>query len=228
MDHLRLLAQQLGSTIASHIASFVVPPPPVTVGSQIIYLFPGLEPDDGHTIIQPVLQWGDTGADEDGVNRTGNFWTAASWIVPAPDGHTYHTPHVRVDAGTILTGAMTLLNRAASGNIYKCEFLRLAGTDFITPAMSELTWAMETLEAYETNGVHNPPYDLDAALEYPNVGMIQFTGIDITTAAGLSPAGNWAPSDTVQNYGEHTVIATNSSTGGGVNICLGGGRVLTG
>jgi hypothetical protein len=94
-----------------------VPPEPVTQASQLIYLFNGMQPASTSpllTILQPVLQWGGTDADEDGVTRVGPFWTVASWIVPDASGNVHHTPHVRVNTGDLLVGVgvMTLTSKA--------------------------------------------------------------------------------------------------------------------
>jgi hypothetical protein len=126
-----------GASVKSFLTSWKVPAAPATQSSQLLYLFNGAEPADASTIVQPVLQWGDSGPDEDGKNRTGPFWTAASWIVPAPDGHTYHTPHVRVSPGDTLVGAVTLIKKSAGGCTYACEFRGLAGTNFSTPPIPE-------------------------------------------------------------------------------------------
>jgi hypothetical protein len=211
-----------GQTITSLVTTWTVPPAPATVGSQLIYLFNGIEPQDGSTIVQPVLQWGDSGADEDGVNRTGQFWTVASWIVPAPDGHAYHTPHVPVNPGDNLVGAVTLLDKSAAGCNYQCEFQGVAGTSFTTGAIAELTWCMQTLEAYELGSTANPPYDLNAVTEYPDTPMTRFGAITIATAAGPGPAGVWQSENAVTNFGEQTVILTNASVGGEVDIYYSG------
>jgi len=85
-----------GGPIESFVTTWTVPPDPATKGSQLLYLFNGLEPADGQMILQPVLQWGDSGFDEDNVNRTGQFWTVASWLVGWPRQFgSSHPPHPR-------------------------------------------------------------------------------------------------------------------------------------
>jgi hypothetical protein len=198
-----------GQPISKLTTTWRVPPDPGTVASQLVYFFNGIEPADGKVIVQPVLQWGDSGAD-DGQNRTGPFWTVASWIVGGPDDSATHTPHIRVN---------TLLNRTAGGFVYQCEFEGLAGTVLPTPEMSELIWCMHTLEAYELQGNHNPPYDLDAQLEYPATNSISFDQINIQTNAP-GPVGNWVPRNIVSDYGEHTTVITDAPTNGDVDIYL--------
>ena len=207
-----------GQTITSLLTSWTVPPAPSAQATQLLYLFNGIEPADGSTIVQPVLQWGDSGTDEDHINRTGPFWTVSSWIVPAPNGHAYHTPHVRVRPGDTLVGAVTLISQSAAGFAYKCEFQGVPGTDYFTVPVAELTWCMQTLEAYELNSAANPPYDLYSDSEYPDTAMTVFGAIDITTKDGAGPAGTWVPWDIVDSFGERTLIAANASTNGEVDI----------
>lgn len=205
-----------GRPITKFVTTWEVPPAPATQSSQLLYLFNGIEPADGQVIVQPVLQWGDSGADEDGQNRTGAFWTVASWIVGGPDDSATHTPHVRVNAGDMLVGTVTLAGRSAAGFVYNCEFQGLAGTTLVTSAVSELIWCIETLEAYELQGSHNPPYDLGAATEYPPA-PVTFEKIGIVTDVP-GPPGLWSSSDIVTQYGEHTSITTNATTDGEILI----------
>jgi hypothetical protein len=76
-----------GYSIGDFSASWNLPSDPSIYSSQIIYLFPGLEPNPNPSaiIIQPVLQWGNNSY------FGGNYWTMASWYV---QGNTflYSTP----------------------------------------------------------------------------------------------------------------------------------------
>jgi hypothetical protein len=205
-----------GNPITSFTTTWTVPPVPAVQASQLIFLFNGIETADGQLIVQPVLQWGDSGPDEDGQNRTGPFWSIASWIVGGSDGSATHTPHIPVNPGDRLVGLVTLANQSAAGFVYSCEFEGLAGTTLMTPPTSELVWCVETLEAYENQGNQNPPYDLNAAAEYP-AGSATFEAIGIVTNAP-GPAGLWNANDIVSQYGENTAITTNSTADGEVVI----------
>jgi hypothetical protein len=206
-----------GNPITSFTTTWTVPPAPADAASQLIYLFNGIEPADGQTILQPVLQWGDSGADDDGQNRTGAFWTAASWLVGGVDNSATHTPHVRVNPGDVLIGAITLVSQSDAGFAYTCEFRGLAGTTLPTPPMGQLVWCVQTLEAYELQGNPTPPYELNAPSEYPASDAVTFGDIHIITNAP-GPAGSWLKQDVVTNYGEHTEISANASSGGTVVI----------
>jgi hypothetical protein len=206
-----------GRPITRFATTWTVPPAPALEASQLIYLFNGIEPSDGQAILQPVLQWGDSGTDKDGQNRTGPFWTAASWLVGGPDGSAIHTPHVRVNSGDVLVGVITLTAQSGAGFEYACEFEGLAGTSMTTQPISELAWCVETLEAYELQGNQAPPYDLNDAAEYPLSNSVTFSSIDIVTNAA-NPNGLWQSQDVVTQFGEHTEIAANTSTNGRVLI----------
>jgi hypothetical protein len=214
-----------GAPITSFRTTWTVPPVPLTQASQLIYLFNGLQPPSGAaflTIIQPVLQWGDSGADEDGVQRTGPFWTIASWIVPDASGNVHHTPHVRVNPGDVLVGVMTLTGPSGALFTYSCEFQGIAGTNFTVTNLPQLAWAVETLEAYENGTTKTPPYDLNTASEYPDTDHLAFQGISIEAGSALSSL-NWQADDYVSTFGEHTTIANPSPSSGEVDIYFGWG-----
>ena len=206
-----------GSPITSFRTAWRVPPLPAKQAAQLIYLFNGLEPADGPLILQPVLQWGDSGADEDGVQRTGPFWTVASWSVGV-DAH--HTPHVRVNPGDLLVGVMRLVNQSAGKFSYACEFEGIAGTNHSLVNVSELVWCNETLEAYENGSSTAPPYDLNDSTEYPATGYTAFQHISIQTGS-VNPSVTWSPFQLVSKYGEMAVPVSNSSTDGEVDLFYG-------
>lgn len=205
-----------GNPVSQFVSTWTVPPAPDDQASQLLYLFNGMQTADGQIIVQPVLQWGDHGADDDGVNRSGPFWTAASWIVGGPYGSAMHSHHVPVSPGDILVGAINLTDQSPNGFVYSCEFQGLPDTQFSTDAMAELVWCVETLEAYELQGNQRPPYDLNAASEYPT-GSVTFTDIAITTSAP-GPSGQWSKHLLVSQNGENISISTNSTSAGEIVI----------
>jgi hypothetical protein len=208
-----------GSPISSFVTTWTVPPMPETQAAQLLYLFNGMQPANTApflTILQPVLQWGSSGPDEDGVMRTGSFWTIASWIVPDATGSVHHTPHIRVEPGEVLVGVMALTGQAGGLFTYSCGFQGIAGTMFSVTNMPELVWCVETLEAYENNSTTPPPYDLDSAAEYPATDRTAFGTINIRT--GAAPTSHWAPDNYETKYGEHTTVVSDSATNGEVDI----------
>lgn len=198
------------------MSTWNVPPEPADRSSHLLYLFNGMQTADGQIIVQPVLQWGDHGADDDGVNRTGPFWTAASWIVGGPYGSATHSHHVPVNQGDTMVGAITLTNQSANGFVYSCEFQGLPDTQFSTDAIAELVWCVETLEAYELPDTQTRPYDLNKASEYPT-GSVTFTDIAIATNAP-GPSGQWSKHLLGSQNGENISIATDSTSSGEIVI----------
>lgn len=137
-------------------------------------------------------------------------------MVPGPDGHTYHTPHVRVSEGVLLSGRVDLLEQSAAGFKYPCEFAGIDGTAFTTPALQQLSWCVLTLEAYELESTVSPPYDLNVPSEYPASRTV-FQDIDVSTAEGSGDV-RWAVQNIVTGFWEHTVVVVNSGVSGEVEI----------
>ena len=202
-----------GGPVQKFTTRWIVPADPTTRGDQLIYFFSGMETADGSHILQPVLQWGNSGLDSDGVNHTGRFWTATSWLVGDSQGDAVYKLHTQVRSGDQLTGTIVLLSQNAAGFVYSCEFEEIAGSRFETEPIPELLWCVETLEAYELNSGLCSPYDLFDASEYPASGSVGFTDIYIATANAI-PNGQWSTVDKVTNYGEQTTIIDNSATAG--------------
>jgi len=209
-----------GEIITSFRTTWQVPPAPARQAQQLLYIFNGIQPEESasvQTILQPVLQWGGRGADEDGVTRVGNFWTVASWIVPDAQGIVHHTPHVRVNPGDILVGNMTLTAQSGGVFTYTCEFEGIPATRFSVDNMPELTWCIEVLEVYELDSTVAPPYDLHTASEYPDTERIAFREVNIRTGNG-NPSGNWLIEDYITTFGEHSVLVPDSPVNGEIDI----------
>lgn len=203
-----------GGPITQFVSTWTVPPAPANRSSQLIYLFNGMQTADGQIIVQPVLQWGDHGTGNDGVNRTGPFWTVASWLVGGPSAT--HSRHVPVNAGDILVGAITLADQSENGFSYSCQFEGISETQLAVDPMAELVCCVETLEAYEPLAAQTVPYDLNDAQEYP-AGSVTFSKISITTN-GAGPPAQWSSDDLVSVHRETTSISTNSTAGGEIVI----------
>ncbi|KAF7319302.1 hypothetical protein HMN09_00267700 [Mycena chlorophos] len=135
---------------------FVVPPPPVMVSEQTLFLFPGLLPLDGSSILQPVLQYG--------VSAVGGstFWGVALWYVIG-DQTIFVTPLRSVSSGTNLQGILSLLNFTTSTGAptYTYWTTMLPGAN--SPAgltidvPFEFTWSTVTLEAYNVISLESYP-----------------------------------------------------------------------
>jgi hypothetical protein len=192
-----------GTAISVFATTWIVPATPATPASQLVYFFNGLQNVGGTEILQPVLQWGSSGA------GGGAFWSVASWHVDS-QGHAYSTPATPVNPGDALTGLMTMTGAFNDGTYnYRCEFVGVPGTALMALSMPELTEAEETMEAY----------GVTASTEYPGGPSTAMSQIDVQVGGNPAPLA-WA-SNTMQNplYGENAVIVSNASPGGEVDLC---------
>jgi len=190
-----------GTAISSFATTWVVPPAPASQSDQLIYLFNGLEDQTGDNILQPVLQWGVSGA------GGGNMWGVASWYVDSSH-HAFCTALVPVKVGDKLTGVMTLEIQADASLNYACAFQGIPGTKLIAQGLSELVQACETLEVY---GLTKPT-------DYPNASMTAMTDISLEIMSKPAPL-RWVP-EVMNNppFGEHTEIVSGATPGGEVNL----------
>jgi hypothetical protein len=189
-----------GKPIKSFKTTWMVPPPPSTQSGQTIFLFNGIQ--NSSMIYQPVLQWGGSAA------GGGNYWAVASWYVDGQGGPAFHSPLTQVSPGATLIGVMTMTGQ--SGNLfnYNCNFQGIANSGYAVNNIQELTWCIETLEAYS----------LTKCTDYPATPMTPMIGIEITTSGGEAPL-NWAASNPITDCGQHTSIISDASPGGEVILC---------
>jgi Repeat of unknown function (DUF346) len=191
-----------GSPVSSFSTQWVVPPAPIAEDGQVIFLFNGIQNET--MIYQPVLQWGVSAA------GGGNYWAVASWYADGQGGQAFHTDLVRVNPGDLLTGVMTLTGQSGGNFSYNCEFNGIANTSLPIQNVQQLTWCVETLEAYGIKG----------APDYPVTFRVPMKAIDIKTGT-TTPAVNWAPSNTVTDCGQHALVVDNSGSNGEVDLCFG-------
>lgn len=195
-----------GSSITSFSTTWTVPPPPANLGRQLIFLFSGIENHGAnYGILQPVLQWGRSAA------GGGPRWMVASWYV-TNDGSALYSPLVPVNPGDTLVGVMTLtgVSPVAGGSPtfdYNCVFTGLPQTSLNVRGIGELLWCNQTLEAYRVT-------DCD---HYPDTPSTSMASIAIRTGA-TNPALVWQPAADVTDCGQHTVVVSNSSTDGRVDL----------
>jgi hypothetical protein len=184
------------NAITSFTTTWEVPSAPTTDSNQLIYLFNALEDQAGNVILQPVLQWGVSGA------GGGSYWSVASWYVDS-SGHAFCTPVVQVSAGDQLIGLMT-----SDGTNYSSEFQGIADTKLIARGLGQLAMATQTLEAY----------GLTKLSDYPNSPSTRMAAIDIQLGGNVAVL-NWSQSSMVNPaFGEHTQIVSNANPGGEVDL----------
>jgi hypothetical protein len=188
-----------GHPVSRFATTWVVPPAPATNHNQTIFLFNGIQ--NSTMIYQPVLQWGSSFA------GGGNYWSVASWYVDGQGGVAFHTNLVRVNPGDVLVGVMTLTGQSGNKFSYNCEFQGIANTSLPISNVEELTWNIETLEAY---GVQQ-------CSDYPDTNFTAFTAIDLQTSGGR-PAISWSPVNAVTDCGQSARVVSNANPGGEVDL----------
>lgn len=195
-----------GHSITSFSTTWTVPPAPQDpTDDQLIFLFSGIQNSANSTILQPVLQWGTSGAGGDAS------WMVASWYVGL-NGHAMHSPLVAVNPGDTLVGVMTLAgvnNKPGTPTTfdYHCVFTGLPETSLHVRNIGELVWANQTLEAYR----------IESCGDYPDTASTAMKAIAIRTGT-TSPSLTWTPVNRVTNCGQHTVVVSNSATDGEVDL----------
>ncbi|KAF8318216.1 hypothetical protein DL93DRAFT_2165243 [Clavulina sp. PMI_390] len=200
---------QGSSPISSLTGSWVVPPAPKTNNGQTVYLFNGIEPDSGDSILQPVLQYGPSPAG----TPSGSGWGVASWYVT--DTQAYYTNLVSVSVGQSLTGNIQLAQNPAlsilqalgltSGYYYQASFPNIGGTTLSVSSNEELTWACQTLEVYGATDASQLPS-----------GNTVFSNIQLQTQQGV-PSVTW---DTISDPsdGVSATVNTQGAANGQVTI----------
>ena len=195
-----------GTPVSSFKTMWQVPPPPsVQDPGEVVFLFNGIQNYGANFgILQPVLQWGVSAA------GGGAYWSVASWYVTS-GGQAFHTNLVRVNPDDTLIGVMTKTGQNGTAFSYTSQFQGIAGTELPVQNIAELMWCNETLEAYGINAAGN----------YPNTPLTEFTEINIRTGAAV-PAITWTPVDRVTDTGQHGVVDSNSASYGEVDIFYSG------
>ncbi len=188
-----------GHPVSRFATTWVVPPAPATDHGQTIFLFNGIQ--NSTMIYQPVLQWGPSAA------GGGSYWAVASWYVDGQGGVAFHSNLVSVNPGDVLVGVMRLTGQSGNRFSYACEFVSIANTSLPISNVEELTWNIETLEAY----------GIQQCSDYPNTNFTAFVGIDLQTGAG-NPAITWTPVNSVTDCGQNTHVVSNANAGGEVDI----------
>jgi len=157
-------------------AAWNVPPVPQDEGTQVLFLFNGLQNngplDAATTIIQPVLQFGVSEA------GGGKYWAIASWFVSST-GHAVYSKLLTVETGALLLGNMTNSNGLWNIVTYDSN----SGTDVsinVRPAASQL-FASITLEVYQVS----------SCLEYPQ-GSTTFFDLVLKDGDGEATP-TWTP-----------------------------------
>ena len=172
------------SPLGSLFSQFVVPTPPTNNGGTIFF-FPGSEPSDGSTILQPVLQYGPS------AGGGGNYWAAASWFC-CPAGWQHYSPLINVNTGDTIIGTMGSSCSGSSCNwsvttidMNTSKSTTLSSSNVTTP----FTWNVGgVLEAYNVNTCN----------QFPASGTIGFITV-LSNQSGGGFVANYSNSGTICN-----------------------------
>ena len=188
-----------GAPVSLLRTTWTVPPPPRTQSGQTVFLFNGIE--NATMIYQPVLQWGVSAA------GGGDYWAIASWYAAGPGGHSFYSPLTPVAAGTELVGVMTLTDRSSTGCSYEAAFEGFAATSLPVRNVPELSWCVQTLEAY----------GIGARSDYPPVTVTAMRAIELQVG-GRPAALAWTAYSPVTDTGQHCVVVSNDAALGEVDL----------
>jgi hypothetical protein len=190
---------QSGTPVSSFTTTWTVPKAPKAYHQQTLFQFNSIEPSSYDSILQPVLQYGPSAA------GGAKYWAVASWYVTGNDA--YYSSLVKVKAGQVLVGVITLTSQSGQNFTYSCEFTGISGTNFSIENISQLTWCTETLEVY----------GVSACNEFPNTAYSEMDDINVLTG-GKTPSVDWVPTDVATSCGVQTTIVTNGGTDAAVDI----------
>ena len=187
-----------------------MPQNPASVGTQVVYFFPGLQPltdaFDGF-ILQPVLGWNQ-------INN-GAGWTIASWNC-CRQRNAIHSPLVAVSAGNNLYGYVWGTGCNAQTGV--CTgwqvFTSAAGggqTTLNTDAYGDvLNWNFSgVLEAY----------NITSCDQYPPNQTVTYSNVTTRNINGNSTQPGWGTSDPARSP-SCSVSATSTSSTATITWCI--------
>jgi hypothetical protein len=176
-------------------ATFKVPSTPDDQ-SKLVYLFPGLEPSSGSTILQPVLAFG----------YGGPFWSIASWACGSPCPHsTIKT----VNAGDTIEGTMVASSCTSAG---KCTWT-ITTKDVTTNVSTALTVTGQPAFYWTFGGVLEA-YSIDSCAQYPRNASATFTSLHVYdhNLAELTPTWHEAQGNMTPTCGYTSSASTHTVT----------------
>ncbi len=147
------------------------------------------------------MQWGSSAA------GGGNYWAVASWYADGQGGQAFHSQLIQVNPGDTLVGVMTLSGQSGSSFSYNCQFQGIANSGLPIQNVQQLTWSVETLEAY----------GITRCSDYPDTDIITFRGINIQIGSS-TPTLSWLPVNAVTDCGYRAIVASNSNQAGEVDL----------
>jgi hypothetical protein len=187
------------SPVSYFDTTWLVPPYPSTYNGQTLFQFNSIEPGDGTSILQPVLQYGPSAA------GGGQYWAVASWFVIGDNA--YVSSLVQVWPKESLTGIIQLLHHKRSRFSYRSQIFGISGTELLVYNIPQLIWCTETLEVYGVN----------ECTDFPNTAYSQMYDINVQLKRGTAPLA-WSVTNAATSCGVQTGVIVNGPSNGVVNI----------
>lgn len=180
--------------------TWTVPPSPTTDSGQTIFLFNAIEPSGYPAIIQPVLQWGESGA------GGGSYWSIASWYLVGEEKLGFASDLTEVSVGDSLEALIKLTSYSGTTFNYKSSFAGISDSLLTVTGVRELVRVTETLEAYA----------ITQSSDYPT-GSTSFTDINLFLTDSSFPSLSWTVVDDVDD-GLSTTVEVDGSQDGELTI----------
>jgi len=178
------------------LTKWTVPPDPTTDSGQTIFLFNSIEPSGYPAILQPVLQWGESGA------GGGSYWSIATWYLIGSNKLAFASPLTEVSIGDSLEGVIRLTGYSDTSFDYKAGFTGINNSLLTITGVRELVYVTETLEAYS----------ITQSSDYPS-GSTSFTDINVTLTDSTFPSLSWSTSSDADEGLSITVDVDGSQDG---------------
>jgi hypothetical protein len=158
-------------------SSFTVPTAPSNQATQLVYFFPGMQPQDGTVILQPVLAWGANPA------GGGAYYSIASWSC-GPS--CVHGNLAEVAPGDRISGTISGASCNASG---ACSWT-ITTKDTTSGATSTLKTTGDTESYPWLFGGVLESYGVAACDQFPSAGALKFSGVKFYDQSGalITPA----------------------------------------
>jgi hypothetical protein len=179
-------------------STFIVPQEPSVSEGQTVFLFPGMRPGDGSSVLQPVLQWG---------NGT-PAWEAASWSCAAISGGPCpHSEYISVSPGDEIYGEIAGTNCTADGH---CSWA-ITTTDKTTGKTTTLNSADDKSYVLLFGGVLES-YDIQQCSDYPTNGSASFSDVKFYDGQGNLLTPSFFDQYDVTTYCKLAIKATPTTT----------------
>lgn len=189
-------------SITAFSGAWSVPGSPSTNDGQTIFLFIGLEPTSGNSIIQPEIQWGPA------ADGGGSYWVITSWYADAL-GNVYYSTPAQVSPSDSVQGTMQFYPNICHWGLD--EYDVTSGADSgINIGCTLMNYgygqnlAFVTLEAY----------GVKTCSEYHSSGSTNFNNLILyDTGGSVTPTwAKWYNSAATNCNNDVSIISSNSVT----------------